>query len=67
MPVQQVVSWLHGKYMTIYPELDERGRRRWAAMEARSLGWEQSDMMRRAECLSRLTAVAATARERISG
>lgn len=39
MPVQQVVSWLHDKYMTIYPELDERGRRRWAAMEARSLGW----------------------------
>ena len=25
--------------MTICPELDERGRRRWAAMEARSLGW----------------------------
>jgi len=25
--------------MIIRPELDERGRRRWAAMEARSLGW----------------------------
>jgi hypothetical protein len=25
--------------MIICPELDERGRRRWAAMEARSLGW----------------------------
>jgi hypothetical protein len=39
MPDLQVVSWLRDKYMTIYPELDERGRRRWAAMEARSLGW----------------------------
>lgn len=39
MPDQQVVSWLRDKYMTIFPELDERGRRRWAAMEARSLGW----------------------------
>jgi hypothetical protein len=39
VPDQQVVSWLRDKYMTIYPELDERGRRRWAAMEARSLGW----------------------------
>ena len=34
-----MVSWLRDKYLTIYPELDERGRRRWAAMEARSLGW----------------------------
>ena len=39
MPDQQVVSWVRDKYMTIFPELDERGRRRWAAMEARSLGW----------------------------
>ena len=27
------------KYRSISPELDERGRRRWAAIEARSLGW----------------------------
>lgn len=39
MPDQQVVSWLRDKYTTIRPELDERGRRRWAAMEALSLGW----------------------------
>lgn len=39
MPDKNVVSWLHDKYVTISPELDERGRRRWAAMEARSLGW----------------------------
>lgn len=34
-----MVSWLRDKYVTIFPELDERGRRRWAAIEARSLGW----------------------------
>ncbi len=34
-----MVSWLRDKYMIICPELDERGRRRWAAMEAHSLGW----------------------------
>ncbi|RYY81864.1 MAG: ISAzo13 family transposase [Chitinophagaceae bacterium] len=39
MPDKQVVSWLRDKYVIISPELDERGRRRWAAMEARSLGW----------------------------
>jgi hypothetical protein len=39
MPDQQVVSWLCEKYMIIRPELDERGRRRCAALEAHSLGW----------------------------
>lgn len=39
MPNQQVVSWVRDKYVVVSPELDERGRRRWAAMEARSLGW----------------------------
>ncbi len=34
-----MVSWLRDKYVIINPELDERGRRRWAGMEARSLGW----------------------------
>ncbi|MCY7288959.1 MAG: ISAzo13 family transposase [Cryobacterium sp.] len=39
MSDKPVVSWLSEKYSIICPELDERGRRRWAAMEARSLGW----------------------------
>ena len=39
MPNQQVVSRLRAKYIIINTELDERGRRRWAAMEARSIGW----------------------------
>lgn len=39
MPDQKVVSWVRDKFAAMMPELDERGRRRWAAMEARSLGW----------------------------
>ena len=39
MPDAQVVEWIREKYMAIASDLDERGRRRWAAAEARSLGW----------------------------
>ena len=39
MPDEQIVDWIRGKYRSIVPELDERGRRRWAAIEASSLGW----------------------------
>jgi len=39
MPDERVVDWIHGKYRSIVSELDERGRRRWAAIEASSLGW----------------------------
>ena len=39
MQDEQVVAQLRDKYVIIFPELDERGRRRWAAMEAHSLGW----------------------------
>jgi hypothetical protein len=39
MPDKQVVAWVREKYHSIITELDERGRRRWAAIEARSLGW----------------------------
>jgi len=35
----QVVEWIRDKYIAIVADLDERGRRRWAAAEARSLGW----------------------------
>ena len=35
----QVVEWIHAKYRAIVADLDERARRRWAAAEARSLGW----------------------------
>jgi transposase len=34
-----IVEWIEEKYSAISGYLDERGRRRWAAAEARSLGW----------------------------
>lgn len=39
MPDAQVISWIREKYTAISADLDERARRRWAAAEARSLGW----------------------------
>ena len=39
MPDANVVEWIRGKYRALIDELDERGRRRWAATEAVSLGW----------------------------
>jgi len=39
MPDIKVVEWIREKYLSIVYEFDERGRRRWAAAEARSLGW----------------------------
>ena len=38
MPDVHVVQWIRNKYVHLLSELDERGRRRWAAIEATSLG-----------------------------
>jgi len=38
MPDARVVEWIREKFVDLSDELDERGRRRWAAIEARSLG-----------------------------
>ena len=38
MPDADVVQWIHDKYIHLAPELDERGHRRWAAIEETSLG-----------------------------
>jgi hypothetical protein len=35
---ERIVRWLRAKYESLVGNLDERGRRRWAAVEARSLG-----------------------------
>ena len=35
----QVVEGIRDKYLAIFSDLDERGRRRWAAAEVKSLGW----------------------------
>ncbi len=34
-----IVKWIRHKYQAVAPSLDELGRRRWAAAEARSLGY----------------------------
>ena len=39
MPDATVIEWIRGKYIAIIADLDERGRRHWAAAEATSLGW----------------------------
>ena len=39
MPDTQIIAWIREKYSAIKDDLDERGRRRWAGAEARSLGW----------------------------
>jgi transposase len=39
MPEATVVEWIRCKYVRLVGDLDERGRRRWAATEANSLGW----------------------------
>ena len=38
MKDQRIIRWLETKYHGLSPELTERGRRRWAAVEAVSLG-----------------------------
>ncbi len=39
MPEASIVEWIRCKYVAIVGDLNERGRRRWAAAEAVSLGW----------------------------
>ena len=34
-----LIEWIQEKYTAVVNDLDERARRRWAAAEARSLGW----------------------------
>jgi hypothetical protein len=39
MPDTKVVHWIRAKFEPLRCELDERARRRWAAVESLSLGW----------------------------
>lgn len=39
MADKMIVERIRKKYMAVRDDLDERGRRRWAAAEARDLGW----------------------------
>lgn len=39
MPDARVIEWIRQKFLNVVQDLDEPGRRRWAASEALSLGW----------------------------
>ena len=39
MPDENIIEWVREKYLAVVSDLGERGRRRWAAAEAGSLGW----------------------------
>jgi hypothetical protein len=39
MSEASIIEWICEKYTAIVGDLDERGRRRWAAAEGRSIGW----------------------------
>ena len=47
-----IVAWIHSKYVAVSPSLDELGRRRWAAAEARSLGYGGVAVVHRATRLA---------------
>ena len=52
------VARIRRKYRALLPEMDERGRRQWAAAEARELGWGGVTAVARATGLSRTTITA---------
>jgi len=58
----QTIKRIRRKYRTLRVEMDERGRRQWAAVEAQELGWGGITTVANATGLSRTT-VAAGLRE----
>ena len=54
----RTIAQIQRKYQLLLPELDERRRRRWAAAEARELGWGGVSLVARATGLSRPTITA---------
>jgi hypothetical protein len=51
----QLISQIRRKYRALSVEMDERGRRQWAAAEARELGWGGVSAVAQATRLSRTT------------
>jgi len=51
----QLIAQIKHKYGALWPEMDERMRRQWAAAEARELGWGGVSAVARATALSRTT------------
>ena len=54
----QTIRRIRRKYRALRVEMDERGRRQWAAVEARELGWGGITTVSRATGLSRTTITA---------
>src|SRR6516165_10689100 len=54
----QSIERIRRKYQLLVPEMDERRRRQWAAVEARELGWGGVSLVARATGLSRPTIMA---------
>jgi biotin operon repressor len=50
-----IVEWIRTKYVALAPDLNERSRRRWAAVEASSLGWGGYSAVAAATGMSRNT------------
>ena len=50
-----IIARIRRKYVLLAPELDERRRRQWAAVESRELGWGGVSLVARATNLSRPT------------
>ena len=55
MVSQETLSILHEKYQSLVLFMDERVLRRWAAAEARSLGWGGASAVSKATGTSRTT------------
>ena len=55
MPNAQVVEWIQTKFLSLAPDLNERSRRMWAAVEAGSLGRGGVSVVAAATGLSRNT------------
>jgi hypothetical protein len=55
MPDPSVVEWIRQKFFAVQNDLDERGRRRWSAAEARSLGWGGVSAVAEATGMSQVT------------
>src|SRR5512135_255159 len=55
MVSQETLSILHEKYQALAPFMDERVLRRWAAAEARALGWGGASAVAKATDISRTT------------
>jgi hypothetical protein len=55
MSQAEVLETIEAKYATLSPYLDERTRRIWAAVEARSMGWGGVSRVAQATGMSRAT------------